>query len=101
MACGPAACSGVQNIGQGGGTHVGEEVFGTAYGILGKFVQTDQYVIDTVRSEGYADSRSVAEAEDAGEVIVAASSADASYGEVQGLDFEDGSGVIVKAAGQG
>ena len=56
VACGPATGSGVQNIGQGSGAHVGEEVFGTAYCILGEFVQTDQYVIDTVRSEGYADS---------------------------------------------
>ena len=48
---GTAAGSGAQYIGKGGLAHVGEEVFGTADGLLGEFVQAGEYVVDPVGAE--------------------------------------------------
>ena len=83
------------------GAHHGEQEPRRAAQIGRELVQALEDVVDAVRAEGDAHAGDVREAEDAGEVVVAAAAADAADGEVQRLDLEDRAGVVVEAAGEG
>ena len=83
------------------GAHHREQEPRRAAQIGRELVQALEDIIDAVRAEGDAHAGDVREAEDAGEVVVAAAAADAADGEVQRLHLEDRTGVVVEAAGEG
>ena len=63
-------------------------------------VQGQHNVVDAVCSERDAHARHAGHAEDARQVVVPSAAANASYGVVFGLHFEDGARVIVESAGE-
>ena len=80
--------------------HIGEQILGALHGFLGEFVQPQHDIVNPVRSERDAYSRGVRQSEDAGEVVVASSSTDASYGEVKGLYLENSSCIVIQSSCQ-
>jgi hypothetical protein len=83
-------------------TEIGEEQLGASTEFRRELVRLQQHVVDAVRAEADAHAAHVLQAEDAGEIIVTAAAADAAgHGAFACFHFEDGTGVVVEAAGEG
>ncbi len=83
-----------------GGSEVGKHHLCAAVGAFGEEVERGHDIVDAVGAEADAHAAEAGSAEDAREVVVASAAGDAAYGCVQGLDFDDGAGVIVETACQ-
>ena len=79
---------------------VDEQQACTADAVLRIEVQLVEHVVDAVGTEGDAYARQSWHAEDARQVVVASTARDGAYLHVEGLDLEDGAGVVVQSAGQ-
>ena len=69
--------------------------------ILGIAVEGVEDIEDTVYAEGDANTRDAWHAEDAREVVVAATASDRADLHVEGLHLEDGTCIVVQATGEG
>ena len=81
--------------------HDREEQPGAGGEVGGEFAEPFEDVVDAVGAEGNADAGQVREAEYAGEIVITTAATDTSDREIESLDLEDGTGVIVEAAGEG
>ena len=78
-----------------------EKDFCAGVDVGGKAFQFIHHVIDTVDAEGDADAGDAGYAEGAGEIVITAATADAAHLDAEGVDLEDGAGVIIKTPGEG
>ena len=69
--------------------------------VLGEGVEFGEHVVDAVGPERDAHATDVGHAEDAGEIIITASTTDASNLYILGFHPEDGAGIIVQPSGEG
>ena len=84
-----------------GGAEVNEEQFDARVGVGRIELKLVEYVVDAVGTEGDAHTGKTGKTEDAGKVVVTTTAGDAADLDIEGFDFEDATGVVVEAAGEG
>ena len=71
---------------------------GDSFGIEVELIQD---IVDAVCAKANPHSTQAWHAEDAGQVVIAATACDAAYLDIEGLHLEDAAGIVVEAAGKG
>lgn len=84
-----------------GVAEIEKEQFCPGVYVFGKELQLFHNVVDAVYAEGDAYAGDIGDAEEAGEVVIAAAAADAAHADGGGFHLEDGACVVVQAAGEG